>query len=122
MAKPNRLRFSLRTMFVMVAIVGVALGWLVWQARIVKHRLSLLKQFQETNVNYWITGDVTWMHHSNVKRLRIADESVGPSWIRKLMGDCNVSAIGIDRQLTTADRQAIKAFPEAEINAWPNRG
>ena len=120
----RRFRFSLRTLFVVVTVICV---WLGWQVHIVQHRMAMLKQLKETNVvsvpewrnGMWVTDPLDWMHHSQVTVLRVSHKSKWPSWLRRLLGDCIVTHLGFDRELTDADRRAISAFPEAMIEAWP---
>ena len=117
---------SLRTLFVLLTLFGV---WLGWQVRIVQHRLVMLEQLRESGVAYvpvrrhngWFQGQVNWMTSGNVMVVRLQDKTRWPllrirTW---LLGDCFVPSLGFDRRLTEADRRAIEAFPEAAIQAWP---
>ena len=127
MTAPTRRRwfaYSLRTLFIVLTLFGV---WLGWQVRIVQHRIAMLKQLRETQVAYvperrhgtWINAQSNWVSHDTVTFVRLRDETRWPSRIRRLLGDCVVTEFGFDRRLTEADKRAIEAFPEAAIQAWP---
>ena len=127
--KPRRwFRFSLRTFVLLVALVG---AWLGWQARIVQHRKAVFAQLVEAQVSYvierqshnGIERECDW-HSGAIVGASPQDESRGPSWTRRLLGDFTVSQLGFDRPLTAADRLAIEAFPEAgvEVRAGNSAG
>ena len=113
-----RPRFSLRTLFVALTIAGIALGWLAWQANIVRHREQMRAQIEAAGGAIFFDS-VDWMHSPDVRELRKGDYQLQVSAIRRWLGDRRIGFIGFNRQLTEADRQAIEAFPEAQVHGVP---
>ena len=97
---PSRFRFSLRTLFVVVTVVAVALGWLAWQARIVRERTRTLESIRSARGFLY-----TDTRERNV------------SSVRKHFGDHTFRLIVIpDDTFSNVDVTKIKAtFPEAEV-------
>ncbi|HEY2841387.1 MAG TPA: hypothetical protein VGJ26_19675, partial [Pirellulales bacterium] len=44
----RRLQFGLRSLFVLVAVLAIPLGWITWQQRIVRERREILKTLNAT--------------------------------------------------------------------------
>ncbi len=92
-----RLRFSLRTLFVLVTICGALAGYVGWQWRIVQERNATLSLYG-IDVDRCVYPST---HQPSVP------------WIRRLVDDEGFSQIGI------ADPEALErvrqVFPEAKI-------
>src|SRR5262249_52439536 len=112
----RRLRFSLRTLFVLVTVIAC---WLGWQVHVVQHRKAMLRQIEASGGYAFGNQDWGWGHPGKDHILRWGNEDASPSAIRSLLGDIHAENIGFDRPMTGADRQAIAAFPEASIYAIP---
>ena len=97
-----KLRFSLRSLFVIVTAVAAALGWAEWQRRIVDQRRQLIYEInQHQQVGTWATTG------------REPDE---PSWLQKQFGD--VSYILRENASEDLVRRTKYLFP----NAYQMRG
>jgi hypothetical protein len=99
-------------------IAALALSWLGWQAHIVQHRRAMRAQIEagggEVALYIINVGSV-----SMASEIRSAETANGVPWLRRLLGDQDASLVSFQRQLTTADREAIEAFPEATVFGIP---
>jgi hypothetical protein len=106
-----------RTVLLVVALV-VALGliWLGWQAHIVRHRRVVRAQIEASGGSVGPFED-----RLGIETVLLVPATRGSDipTIRRLIGDEPVDLIGFSRELTAADREAIKAFPEARVWGWP---
>jgi len=95
----RRFRFTLRTLFVVLTVLGCSLGWGIRQAHVVRRRLALCEQISRTGGVQWNTP---WAQANEL------------SWLRKLLGDKPVYSIRLPAGATPADAQQVVAdFPEA---------
>jgi len=101
--------YSLRTLFVVVAVVCVLLGW---QTHVVQHRQAMLMQIV-TSGGYVGGPGNGFDAYTLARRLPISPDGVG--MLRRLMGDRRVRCIDFQRDLTAQDLRAIAAFPEALV-------
>lgn len=93
-------RFSLRTLFVVVTLCGM---WMGWQFQLVQTRKHALKQLGDS-------GAVVRQHQAWGKPSRI-------SWLREFMGDTSVFSIALPHPNTEDDVERLgELFPEAEIS------
>jgi hypothetical protein len=91
----------LRTLFVLVTIVSL---WLGWQFRHVQSRKETIKWFAASGASW--RKHRTWNKPSQI------------SWMRELMGDVSVQSIHLWRGCSQHDEQRVRAmFPEAEIES-----
>ncbi len=104
--QPRRwFQFSLRTLFVIVAICCIGMGWLGWELHIVQSRKALLNWIADTHC-YYVTDDFA--------------EPAQVSWIRRLLGDHEITGIELLESTDVKQLERIKAaFPEAQIRLWP---
>jgi hypothetical protein len=111
-----------RTVLIVIAlVVAFGLGWLGWQAQIVRHRQAVRKQIN-ANGGYGMSDG--FLPPAFVL-VRAADRDCGISKIRRMLGDEEMPSIVFGDPLTAADREAINAFPEAnvyEFRASPGPG
>jgi hypothetical protein len=108
-----------RTVLVLALLVtAFGLGWLGWQAQIVQHRRFMLKQIKTSGAAV-LTGGYEGKHPMRFVQIRPATTGREISRIRSLIGDESVNLIRFNRHLTAADSEAIKAFPEANVDAVP---
>jgi len=101
-------------LLVIALIAMLPLGWLGWQASIVRHRRAL-----RVGMNCSVSGTFD----GELIRDRCPDRRI-PT-IRRLLGDQGVYFIMFDEPLTSSDRELIKEFPEAYVflrrSPWPTR-
>jgi uncharacterized SAM-binding protein YcdF (DUF218 family) len=119
---PTRRRwfqFSLATLFVLVTLCAIFFGWLAREWEIVRHRKVLLGQIEASDANVFTGGQATFKHSPVIKIVRHGDHAFRISKLRQRFGDTSVTDILFRRQLTDADREAVKAFPDADIYAIP---
>ena len=120
-AKPKRrwFRFSLRTLFVFVTIIGV---WLGFQASTVYHRKHLLSLLNPVVAGFPTFKTVMWndgrMDGPAVLEGEFSMEGEHqPSWIRRGLGDHFVPVIGLPESMTPEEVKAYRdAFPESIIS------
>jgi len=104
-----RLRFSLRTLFVLVTICGAVIGYVGWQWRIVQERkavFALLGAYEMRPAPQPAPAIILYW-----------PDDLPLPWVRRLMGDSKVPSWGrLSYRVTAADLQRIKrALPEAVI-------
>lgn len=104
-----------QVLLALAIIAAIGLGWLGWQASIVRYRRSMREQIEAGGgVIQQLTDG--WRA---APRIRSFDPDYRISWIRQLLGDEEVYIIEFDRQLTASDRIAVEAFPEASVDGIP---
>jgi hypothetical protein len=111
--KRRRFQYRLRTLMIGVTLLAVPLGYVGWQAKIVRERKLLADEYRrspncyistETNVENW-----PWrpMPHANPREV---------SWLRRLIGDEAIARIAFDRPISDAELFKLRdMFPEATI-------
>jgi hypothetical protein len=122
--KPKRgwFRFSLRTMFVLVTIIGV---WLGFQVSTVYHRKRLLSRLDPAVGRYPTFRTVMrrdeFGYGPAVLEGEISmDGEHQPSWIRRALGDHFVPVILLPDSGTPEEVMAYRdAFPESMISQMP---
>ncbi len=136
-------RFTLRTLFVVVTAFGLLLGWLSWQASIVRERQALRRQlmlegasFREAGsgpvgdglaellikLDSKIGGHIPLIHTRRGAELprppfREGDPTACPNWVRRMLGDRDWESIALGRIGTAPDLKRVACFPEADILA-----
>jgi hypothetical protein len=121
--EPTRRRWLTheRTVLLVVAIaIVLLLGWLGPEVYTVRHRKAVRKQIEASGGSVF-TETVDWGTPTDSVVVRPIDfGALGMSKTRALLGDERVTAIWIHHQLTDADRESIKVFPEAEVRGPAN--
>jgi hypothetical protein len=98
---PRRFQFGLRSLFVLITLCGVLLGW---QLHLVESRKELLKWIEDAQGSYGIDDFA---------------KPVQVSWLRRLFGDHEITSIELlDSTDTTQLDRIISAFPEAQVRLW----
>ena len=107
-------------LLVLALVVAIGLGWLGWQASIVRHRRAIGRQFEtDGEVRFgrmmYASKKIVISPPPLFREIHPADPRCAVSQVRRLLGDQEVRFIEFWRPLTAADRQAMEAFPEAEV-------
>ena len=114
--KRRWLRFTLRTLFVVVTVFSI---WLGWQASVVRERMVLRKAIEDAASDsfepYVAVG--TRDDGSTVSTWG-CKWSVNPiPWYRRMLGDEPVGDLGVPPGWSAGDAQHLKrAFPEAAVS------
>jgi hypothetical protein len=103
----DRLRFNLRTIFVVLTFLGI---WFGWQVNTVHTRRTMRREIDASGgqVESRIGG-------GNIQIERAGDENYHISTIRRLLGDSAVHQIFFPRLTTAKDMRRASYFPEAEV-------
>ena len=118
--KPKRrwFRFSLRTLFVLVTIIGVGYGIFLFQkdASLVHQRRQFVAKLEEDSKH--LKGFSS--SSAELSPLKNPDRTLSPT--RRYLGDHNYSRIVLPISYSQTDvDQAVALFPEAEIQHWKAR-
>ncbi len=101
-----RFRFSLRTLLVVVTLLGAALGWAGWQWRIVQERVAA----------------ATWIAENDGQFGEYTGEPL--PWIRRILGDQPFAyeIILADEPTEARKEELRRIFPECKIGwlVWIN--
>jgi hypothetical protein len=119
--KPKRrwFRFSLRTLFVLVTMVGVGYGIFLFQkeARLVYQRRQFVAKLEADGKNIKGMIDAS----AELSPLKNPDRTLSP--VRKFLSDHNYSRVVLPLSYTQTNiDQAVALFPEAEIQHWQPDG
>jgi hypothetical protein len=97
--KCRRFYFSLRTLMIGVTLLAVPLGYVGWQATIVRDRKSELNRA----VNMRLTGIES-------------DPAKAIPWLRRLLGDVSINSISMPAETTIDELDRLRAlFPESRV-------
>jgi hypothetical protein len=97
-----RFQFSLRTLMIGVTLLAVPLGYVGWQAKIVRERKAMLSHIWKVN-----------------RRALWSETRMSVPWVRRLLGDYPVRLIELPRHADLEEPQQIQAlFPEATIREF----
>jgi hypothetical protein len=113
--KPKRrwFRFGLRTLFVLVTIVGLFAGWFAYQLNLGRQRRQFLNSNREA-----LLAENLW-HQETETHLASQLKPKPISWIRRVLGDPGTGFIMLP---TKHDQhqvdQANALFPEARVFVW----
>ena len=108
-----RLRFSLRTLFVIVTVCCIGIAWLTHQIGIVKHRQNLLRPLRNGHATIFtdkLASDLGFF--TKGRRPKWANAECEISWLRQWLGDETVYLI--------QDHDVAKELPLQELQlAFP---
>lgn len=125
-----RLALGLRTLFIVVTVAAVSLGWLAWQVQIVQERRVVKNLVDECG------GTVVWddgilVPLSDVEEIRqryiegypthpeVPRKRMTISWLRRHLGDYSAVEITIPETLDSNTKLRVAAaFPEANVAEW----
>jgi len=120
-------RFSLRTLFVVVTVVGLGLGWLAWNVNIVRQRMAMraeivAEHIARTQIMYSIedrAGAIAW-HAEEVQHAPSTPMQL--SLVRRLLRDDLYPLIHRNKKEDAL--RSLRLFPEAQITyyAGPFKG
>jgi hypothetical protein len=102
------LRFRLRTLLVLIAIIAAPIAWLANTAALVRSRGELLHHFG---------GDKSVF----AAQLLPPDARPQISWLRRWLGDLSIPSLMYDPRRDAGGRElaeALRLFPEARIRVW----
>jgi hypothetical protein len=120
-----RLRYSLRTLFIVVTLLSVPLAWIGWQWWIVQERTRLLNRFTGTNSGslsppadaplaadeyLYIKTDYTDSRWACVHGVDWV-----PSYIRKKVGDRPIMVIFLTKEFAQEKEYYARVFSEANV-------
>ena len=101
--------YSLRTLFVVVTVFGV---WLGWNLKAVHDRQELNRQLEASGAEFFYTSGVG----GNIQMVQDGNPLTEVSAVRHFLGDKNVFGIFIPhKNLTPWESEAIRYFPEAWV-------
>src|SRR5262245_36066521 len=116
--KRRRLRFSLRTLLVLVTIACVGFGWLGMKVRAKQRERAAVNAIRELGGRAEYDFEITygrWNEHQDPPR--------GPAWLRKLLGDdafAKVLAVVLSgRQITDFETTHLEQLPDLKF-VWFN--
>jgi hypothetical protein len=118
-SEPTRRRWrshEWNVLLVIALIAAFGLGWLAWQAQIVRHRRAMRAQIEAGGAtvigSYWTGGGAPFV---SIEQVRAGDPDYRVSEIRRLLGDAPVWWIVLRPGVSGSDVREIQAFPEAEV-------
>jgi hypothetical protein len=113
-ATPRRRWFqlSLRTLFVLVAMLGCALGWVGFQWQVVRQRSKMLTWIENRHVGS--PAITTWTSPPDYMQ---DGQPLGIPWIRRLLGDQWHLTIMLRKDKFDSEEIDLvtRTFPEAAI-------
>jgi hypothetical protein len=98
-----RPRFSLQTLFILVAIASIPMGWIAWQVRVVAERRDIKAMLKERNLG--VNGLPTFVP---------PDQEPSVPWYRKRLGDSTTAGVYLNSNaFSPSEIQNIKdVYPE----------
>jgi hypothetical protein len=97
-------QFSLRSLMIGVTLLAVPLGYVGWQAKIVRHRRELIRQV--VAAGSYVGFDFT---------LELEDSI---PWLRRRLGDEAIRLFGLLGATGEKREEISAAFPEADVQIW----
>ncbi len=95
-----KLQFRLRTLMIVVTLLAVPLGYVGWQAKIVRERKALANSENFAGWSNYPSG-------GNV------------AWVRQMLGDCEYTHITLWRSVFDESIEKYRTvFPEAQIDRY----
>jgi hypothetical protein len=107
-------QFSLRTLLIVVTLLAVPLGYVGWQARIVRERQAMMSGFLHERCIFAVVSDLD----RGPPFLRTRPETYPASsipWVRRILGDECLLVVRISWDATKDDFERVQAtFPEVK--------
>ena len=120
-------RFRLRTLFVLVTVLGVFLGWLGVQLKWIRDRHAAIEWVESINRRVLILSSLP-----NTMRWELGGTGIkrypwnNAPWGLRLLGEAGVSVFSINSERVTPNDRALKRlpelrrlFPEAQVDFSP---
>jgi len=105
--KPRRLRWSLRTMFVLVLLLAIPLGWITVQLKWIRDRHEALRGLTESQRAFILDWSSSFVHEP--------DDAL--PWSLRLFGESSVRQIFLQNGQESQLDRLRSLFPEAEVAA-----
>ena len=109
-SRRRRFRFSLRTLLVVVMLLGISIGWLTVEARFVRQRKLMMAKWE---VSPGDARPAIYLRISGYLKSRFPERSFSIPWHRRLLGDRPICHIWV-RSAQAAEAERL--FPEAVID------
>jgi hypothetical protein len=107
-APRRRFQFRLRTLMIAVTLPAVPMGYVGWEAKIVRERKT------------WLAAQRIYLPVEPPPVFAIGDDSQAPSLIRRWLGDEAQPIVCVWTFDSTTDKQAAAdLFPEATVYVLP---
>jgi hypothetical protein len=97
-------QFSLRTLLIGVTLLAIPLGYVGWQAKIVRHRRELIRQ---------VVAAGSYVGFDFALEL---EDSI--PWLRRILGDEPIRLFGLLGATGEKREEISAAFPEANVQRW----
>jgi hypothetical protein len=105
-----------RALWLIAALLAlIPLGWLAWQAKIVRYRRAMREQIEASGG--LVIGSEGGSYSDSVEILRVPVDDPSVPWIRQLIGDDQIQAIVLRSGHSDVEDEATEAFPEAPVYA-----
>jgi hypothetical protein len=120
-------QFSLRSLMIVVTLLAVPLGYIGWQAKIVRERRAALDIIVESDGGYWrdrhekVSSMIGMFPDFSLPRkayTMISESHPGtePGWVRRWIGDETIMVIFMRDDFLGCDAADLcERFPEADI-------
>ncbi len=110
-------QFHLRTLLIVVTLLAAPLGYVGWQAKIVRERHDLLKRLVGMGGLSINAEQAERLSGSGLAAQEIAHRpATQVPWIRRLLGDETIAFLVLPSRLNGPDvEEIIDAFPEAAV-------
>ena len=117
----RRFQFRLRTLLIVVTLLGVACAYVGWQAKIVRQRAAMLNWLQgRTPLKNVVYGTPGYDSEQDARgRWSVAINDPDLPWLRRLLGDHWIMTIIHPTAAADDEIERVrKAFPEAQLIPW----
>jgi hypothetical protein len=105
------MRYRLRTLLLLMAVISIGLGWFTFQWRVLTKRQAIMQQCGDY---VFVEKDMLWWERSPLERIVEGDKSPRVGRVRRWMGDRELGSVIVFRP-TSPKPSAVEAFPEADF-------
>ena len=123
--KRRWLRFSLRTLFVVVTVLAAFSGWVVYHLNWIRERHQLLARHNATSAEQYVNRRARFGDPEPKPFLTIAPSSPSIGFGLRLFGETDVSHVRVfildGGPEGDEIERAARLFPEATIKVYPGR-